>query len=100
MKSLSSLLSLFFLESLAVVIDFYWGRLYSLAHLQLIILSSCRILRDSLHDLLKGSVGQWLCSVNSLDLTSHVFSGERPREGLRSMHSHENGAGLYIEQSC
>lgn len=39
-KSLSSLLSLFFLDSFAVVIDFYRGRLYSLAHLQLIILSS------------------------------------------------------------
>lgn len=33
--------------------------------------------------------------MNSLDLTSRMFSGERPRKELRAMHTHENNAGLY-----
>lgn len=109
-KSLSSLSSLFFLDNSAVVIDFFflnWRRLCRLAHLQLIILSSrwtssWRQFAWPCESKCGTMTALWGAH-ESLQptwprCTSH--SGERHREGLRSMRTRENDTGLDFIQDC
>lgn len=78
MMSLSGSLNLFFLDSFAVAIDFYCVRLYILANLQLIILSSFRTdFQGSLYDLMEANIGQWFFFANSLNLLLYLYEGKQ-----------------------